>query len=175
MTATQITADLAPGGSATVARPPTGWAVHDTLAIARRNLVSLSRQPQLIVFSTIQPVIFVLLFTYVFGGAIAIPGVDYVDYLMPGIFCQTVVFGAINTTSVIVGILVGGIFGFYLGAIWAGAYKLPVNQDTIDTLAVDPHEDAPVRVEVRARDAEQADEAASVLRDKRATDVERRG
>ncbi len=47
-----------------------GWAAHDSIAIARRNLISLTRQPQLIVFSTIQPVIFVLLFTYVFGGAI---------------------------------------------------------------------------------------------------------
>jgi ABC transporter DrrB family efflux protein len=80
-----------------VARHPVGWAVSDSLAITRRNLISLTRQPQLIVFSTIQPVIFVLMFTYVFGGAIKVPGVDYVDYLMPGIFCQTVVFGALNT------------------------------------------------------------------------------
>ena len=48
-------------------------------------------------FSTIQPVIFVLMFRYVFGGAIRIPGVDYVNYLMPGIFAQTVTFGAIQT------------------------------------------------------------------------------
>ena len=61
--------------------------------------MSITRQPQLIVFSTIQPIIFVLMFTYVFGGAIQIPGgaTAYVDYLMPGIFCQTVVFGSINT------------------------------------------------------------------------------
>src|SRR5205807_9128575 len=50
--------------------------------------------PQLLVFSSIQPVIFVLMFRYVFGGAIKIPGVPYVDYLMPGIFVQTVVFGS---------------------------------------------------------------------------------
>jgi ABC transporter DrrB family efflux protein len=49
------------------------------------------------VFSTIQPVIFVLLFRYVFGGAVKIPGIPYVDYLMPGIFVQTVVFGAMGT------------------------------------------------------------------------------
>jgi len=50
------------------------------------------------VFSTIQPIMFVLLFTYVFGGAIKIPGVDhYVDYLMPGVFAQTVVFGSMQT------------------------------------------------------------------------------
>src|SRR5665213_2790748 len=55
--------------------------------------------PKLLVFSTIQPLVFVLLFRYVFGGvaAMAIPGVRYVDYLMPGVFVQTAVFGAMNT------------------------------------------------------------------------------
>jgi ABC transporter DrrB family efflux protein len=76
---------------------PLGWAIADTKAIAWRNLVALRRMPQLLVFSTIQPVIFVLMFRYVFGGAIRIPGVDYVNYLMPGIFAQTVTFGAIQT------------------------------------------------------------------------------
>jgi ABC transporter DrrB family efflux protein len=71
--------------------------VTDTLALAWRGLLTYRRVPQLLVFSTIQPVVFVLLFTYVFGGAIFVPGVDYVDYLMPGIFVQTVVFGAIAT------------------------------------------------------------------------------
>ena len=74
--------------------------VRDTVAIVQRNLIAYRRVPQLLVFSTIQPVIFVLMFRYVFGGAIsaALPaGVDYVDYLMPGIFVQTVVFGAIAT------------------------------------------------------------------------------
>jgi ABC-2 type transport system permease protein len=61
------------------------------------GLLTYRRVPQLLVFSTIQPVVFVLLFTYVFGGAIHVPGVDYVDYLMPGIFVQTTVFGAIAT------------------------------------------------------------------------------
>jgi ABC transporter DrrB family efflux protein len=78
-------------------RSPLGWAIADTKAIAWRNLVALRRMPQLLVFSTIQPVIFVLMFRYVFGGAIRIPGVDYVNYLMPGIFAQTVTFGAIQT------------------------------------------------------------------------------
>jgi ABC-2 type transport system permease protein/oleandomycin transport system permease protein len=70
--------------------------LQDALAIAGRNLIALRRVPQLLVFSTIQPVIFVLMFRYVFGGAIPIPGVPYVDYLMPGIFVQTVVFGAMG-------------------------------------------------------------------------------
>ncbi|HZD69536.1 MAG TPA: ABC transporter permease [Actinomycetes bacterium] len=72
--------------------------VNDALALAGRNLIAYRRVPQLLVFSTVQPVIFVLLFRYVFGGAVAsIPGVPYVDYLMPGIFVQTTVFGVIAT------------------------------------------------------------------------------
>ena len=69
----------------------------DTATIVQRNLITIRRVPQLLVFSTIQPVIFVLMFRYVFGGSIRIPGVPYVDYLMPGIFAQTIAFGAINT------------------------------------------------------------------------------
>jgi ABC-2 type transport system permease protein/oleandomycin transport system permease protein len=53
--------------------------------------------PQVLVFSTIQPVVFVLMFRYVFGGAIQVPGVPYVDFLMPGIFAQTITFGAVST------------------------------------------------------------------------------
>ena len=72
--------------------------VRDALAIMQRNLIAYRRVPQLLVFSTIQPVIFVLMFRYVFGGAVrSLPGVPYVDFLMPGIFVQTVVFGALAT------------------------------------------------------------------------------
>jgi ABC-2 type transport system permease protein/oleandomycin transport system permease protein len=71
--------------------------VSDAVTIAWRNILNMRRNPQLLVFSTVQPVIFVLMFRYVFGGAIRVPGVDYVDYLIPGIFVQTVVFGAIGT------------------------------------------------------------------------------
>jgi len=74
-----------------------GWVFRDTLAMTGRNLTAMRRVPQVLVFSLVQPVIFVLMFRYVFGGAIQIPGRDYVDYLMPGIFTQTVAFGAINT------------------------------------------------------------------------------
>jgi ABC-2 type transport system permease protein/oleandomycin transport system permease protein len=78
-----------------------GRPVSDALTMAWRNLLNIRRNPQLLVFATIQPVIFVLMFRYVFGGAI--PGiwngesVPYVDYLMPGIFVQTVTFGALTT------------------------------------------------------------------------------
>ena len=71
--------------------------MRDTLAITKRNLIAYRRVPQLLVFSTIQPVIFVLMFRYVFGGAIDTSPIPYVDYLMPGIFVQTVVFGSIAT------------------------------------------------------------------------------
>jgi ABC transporter DrrB family efflux protein len=72
-------------------------AAHDAFAVTNRNLIGLRRVPQLLVFATIQPVIFVLLFRYALGGAIQVPGVPYVDYLMPGIYAQTVVFGAMGT------------------------------------------------------------------------------
>jgi ABC-2 type transport system permease protein/oleandomycin transport system permease protein len=84
-------------------RPPlersstTFAAVSDALAMAGRGLTTYRRVPQLLVFSTIQPIVFVLMFRYVFGGAITVPGVDYVNFLMPGIFVQTVVFGAMGT------------------------------------------------------------------------------
>ena len=94
MTASTITTT---GSFEPVKKSKLGWAISDTLAVANRNLITLRRVPQLLIFSTVQPVIFVLLFRYVFGGAIPIPGVEYVDYLMPGIFVQTVTFGAVNT------------------------------------------------------------------------------
>jgi ABC-2 type transport system permease protein len=72
-------------------------ALADTADVAVRNLRTLLRTPQALVFATVQPIIFVLLFRYAFGGAIHVPGVNYVDYLMPGIFAQTVCFGAIGT------------------------------------------------------------------------------
>ncbi|HKE73039.1 MAG TPA: ABC transporter permease [Acidimicrobiales bacterium] len=97
MTATTIGPTAAGAPLTRPRRSRLGWAVADTRAVVWRNLTALRRMPQLLVFSTIQPVIFVLMFRYVFGGAINIPGVDYVNYLMPGIFAQTVVFGATQT------------------------------------------------------------------------------
>ena len=73
---------------------------RDTYVVAQRNLIGLKRVPRLFVFTLVQPVIFTLLFRYVFGGAISLANVSpypYVDYLMPGIFVQTVVFGSIQT------------------------------------------------------------------------------
>jgi len=73
------------------------WAFSDVLTLAKRNLIALFRTPTLVVFAIIQPIMFVLLFRYVFGGAIPIPGVSYVNYLVPGILVQTVIFGSVNT------------------------------------------------------------------------------
>jgi ABC-2 type transport system permease protein/oleandomycin transport system permease protein len=76
------------------------YTVSDALVMTRRNLIRYVRIPTLLVFSTVQPIMFVLLFVYVFGGAVgrSLPnGVKYVDFLMPGIFVQTVVFGSTQT------------------------------------------------------------------------------
>jgi ABC transporter DrrB family efflux protein len=87
--------------AATPVRGPSALAMgaRDVAYMTWRNLLTIRRLPQLLVFATIQPLLFVLMFRYVFGGAIVIPGltVPYVDYLMPGIFVQTVAFGAVNT------------------------------------------------------------------------------
>ncbi|HEU4703777.1 MAG TPA: ABC transporter permease [Conexibacter sp.] len=71
--------------------------VTDTLVIAERNLVRLPRAPDLLLAFTVQPVMFVLLFVYVFGGAISTPGYDYVDFLIPGIIVQNIAFGGFVT------------------------------------------------------------------------------
>jgi ABC transporter DrrB family efflux protein len=73
------------------------WAFADGLVLAKRNLVQIPRIPELLVFATIQPVMFVLLFRYVFGGAIDVGGTSYVNFLMAGIFVQTVAFGSMTT------------------------------------------------------------------------------
>lgn len=72
-------------------------AISDTIGIAQRNLRRMVRTPQLLFFSAVQPIMFVLLFRYVFGGAIKTPGGAYVNYLMPAIFVQVVLFGGAQT------------------------------------------------------------------------------
>jgi ABC transporter DrrB family efflux protein len=74
-------------------------AVTDARVVTGRNLRHFIRQPQLLIFSTIQPIMFVLLFAYVFGGAVrgSLHGVKYIDFLLPGIFVQSVAFRATQT------------------------------------------------------------------------------
>jgi len=74
--------------------PPRSTFMGDTWVIARRHLLHMRRQPEALMDVTIQPIMFVLLFGYVFGGAIQVSGGDYKEFLMGGIFAQTLVFGA---------------------------------------------------------------------------------
>lgn len=79
----------APGGAERLLR--------DSAEIARRNLLRYARTPDALFFSTMQPIIFVLLFRYVLGGSLTVPTGRYVDYLMPGIFVQAAVLGSMVT------------------------------------------------------------------------------
>ena len=65
----------------------------------RRNLIKIKRVPDILVFTTLQPIMFVLLFTYVYAGVIDIPGSTYTEFIMAGIFAQTVVFGSTYSGS----------------------------------------------------------------------------
>ena len=80
-----------------VRRPGLVKAFGDGAVVAKRNLIKIKRVPDLLVFSTISPIMFILLFAYVFGSAINTPGINYREYLIPGIFAQTVIFGSTIT------------------------------------------------------------------------------
>jgi ABC-2 type transport system permease protein/oleandomycin transport system permease protein len=73
------------------------YAVRDAFLLAARNLRRIPRNPDLLVGFTFQPVMFVVLFTYVFGGAISTPGFDYIDFFLPGIVVQMIAFGGYAT------------------------------------------------------------------------------
>ena len=93
------TATATVAGHTTAARPGNraSLALLDALTITWRNLIAITRIPEALFFSTLQPVMFVLLFRYVFGGAIQIPGVPYRNFMMAGIFVQTMAFGSMGT------------------------------------------------------------------------------
>ena len=73
------------------------WAFADAAVLTRRHLIQIPRIPELMVFATIQPIMLVLLFRYVFSGSIDVGNESYVNYLMAGIFVQTVAFGGVVT------------------------------------------------------------------------------
>jgi ABC-2 type transport system permease protein len=73
------------------------WVAADGLAVAQRNLIKIKRVPELLIWVLMSPIMFVLLFAYVFGGSIQVEGLNYREFLMAGIFAQTVVFGATYT------------------------------------------------------------------------------
>ena len=82
-------------------RPTTGWLLSDTLAITKRHVLKITRVPESLFFSLIQPIMFVLLFAFVFGGAINVGpngAQSYREYLIPGIFAQTVMFAIAGIT-----------------------------------------------------------------------------
>ncbi|MBF4607077.1 ABC transporter permease [Curtobacterium sp. VKM Ac-1393] len=91
MTATTV----APGRQlpVVVTSPLAIW-FEDGWTVTKRNLIKIKRSPDMLVFAVLQPIMFVLLFSQVYGGAIAVAGTDYTQFLMAGIFAQTVVFGA---------------------------------------------------------------------------------
>jgi ABC-2 type transport system permease protein/oleandomycin transport system permease protein len=74
------------------------WAIADGAVVAKRNLIKIKRVPEVLVWVLMSPIMFVLLFVYVFGESVAVPGGDYTQYVMAGIFAQTVVFGTTFTT-----------------------------------------------------------------------------
>jgi ABC transporter DrrB family efflux protein len=80
---------------------PISQSFRDSMVVAKRNLIRMSRIPEMIIYGLIQPIMFVVLFTYVFGGSMQIGGstsaTDYKNFLMAGIFAQTVIFGATIT------------------------------------------------------------------------------
>lgn len=78
--------------------------ISDVGAIVKRNLLRVRRSPQILVFSSIQPIMFLVLFNYVFGGAIGVatPGISYINFLLPGIMAQSALFGALQTPVALV-------------------------------------------------------------------------
>jgi len=73
------------------------WGIADSHVIAKRNVIKIKRVPEVLMFVLISPIMFVLLFAFVFGDSIAIPGGSYREFLIGGIFAQTVIFGATFT------------------------------------------------------------------------------
>ncbi len=96
---------IAKDGPALVPRPAGGItkSVRDSLVVAKRNLIRMTRIPEMVIFGLIQPIMFVVLFTYVFGGSISIGGSTdpqlYKEFLMAGIFAQTVTFATAGASA----------------------------------------------------------------------------
>ena len=72
-------------------------AIGDGLVVAKRNLIKIQRVPEILIWTLMSPIMFVVLFAYVFGSSIEIPGMDYREYLIAGVFAQTVIFGSTFT------------------------------------------------------------------------------
>ena len=84
-------------------------AVRDTIGIARRNLLRIARTPLMLIVTAVQPALLLVLFRYVLGGAIAIPGGSYVDYVVPAVFVEAVLIGGMTTSISLAEDLKGGL------------------------------------------------------------------
>ena len=92
-----LPASLARGSDAPALSERVRWAISDSAVLTRRYLLQLWRVPTVLFFSLVQPVMFVLLFRYVFGGAIHVPGLNYAEYMIPGAIAQTAAFASFGT------------------------------------------------------------------------------
>ena len=101
------------------------WWISDSWEMVKRNLLHIRRTPELLLDVTLQPIMFVLLFRYVFGGAIAVQGTSYVNYLMAGIFVQTIAFATIYTGVLLANDLTKGMIDRFR--------SLPMSQSAVIT------------------------------------------
>lgn len=101
------------------------WWLSDSWQMVKRNLIHIRRTPELLIDVTLSPIMFVLLFTFVFGGEIQIPGYDYVNFLMPGIFVQTIAFAGVYTGVLLANDLQKGMIDRFR--------SLPMRQSTVLT------------------------------------------
>lgn len=99
------------------------WWLRDSWEMSLRNLIHIKRTPELLLDVTLSPIMFVLLFSLVFGGAIPIPGFDYTSYMMAGIFVQTIVFAGIYTSVLLANDLKNGMIDRFR--------SLPMNQSSV--------------------------------------------
>jgi ABC transporter DrrB family efflux protein len=101
------------------------WWIVDSWEMVWRNLIHIRRTPELLIDVTLSPIMFVLLFSFVFGGAIPVPGFNYVDFLMPGIFVQTIAFAGVYTGVLLANDLQRGMIDRFR--------SLPMSQSTVLT------------------------------------------
>jgi ABC transporter DrrB family efflux protein len=101
----------------------TAWWFRDSWEMVRRNLIHIRRTPELLLDVTISPIMFVLLFSLVFGGAIETPGFDYTNFLMAGIFVQTIAFAGVYTSVLLANDLKNGMIDRFR--------SLPMNQSSV--------------------------------------------
>ena len=102
-----------------------GWWMRDSWEMVLRNLIHIKRTPELLLDVTLSPIMFVILFSFVFGGAITIPGVDYTSFLMAGIFVQTIAFAGIYTSVLLANDLQKGMIDRFR--------SLPMSQSSVLT------------------------------------------